>query len=95
MNSRDKEKLDRATRLAADSICSVIDAYVRVLEILSDNELKKYKRLPSSLQFSPTGVDLQDSIYDLSNQINDAELILFSKVMELSGKENIFKPYIF
>ncbi len=95
MNSRDKEKLDRATELAADSICSVVDAYVRVLETLTNNELKKYGHLPSSLQSSPTGVDLQDSIYSLSNQINDAELILFSRVMELSGKENIFKPYIF
>lgn len=94
MNTRDKEKLDRATELAADSIYSVVDAYVRVLETLCSNELGKYGHLPSSLHFSPTGLELQDSIRSLENRINDAELILFSRVMKLSGKEDIFEPYI-
>ncbi len=93
MNYRDKEKLNRATELAADSIYSVVDAYVRVLETLASNELEKYGHLPKSLHYSPTGIELKDNIRKLQNKINDAELILFSRVMKLSGKDDVFRDY--
>ncbi len=86
MNARDKKKMNRATELAADAIHAVVNAYVEVLETLINNELKKQTHLPPSLQDSPVGMDLRYSIDFLENKINDAESILFSKVMELSGK---------
>ena len=94
MNYRDKEKLNRATELAADAIYEIIDAYVRVLGKLADNEMEKLDNMPSSLHTSPVGLELQDSIHSLDNRINDAEIILFSRVMNLSGKEDIFKTWI-
>lgn len=90
MNTRDKDKLNKATDLAVHAIYDIVNAYVRVLETLVDNEQKKYDRLPSSLHFSPTGRELDISICNLENNINEAEYILFSKVMEYSGKEDIF-----
>ncbi len=90
MNTRDKKKLARATELAASSIRSVVDAYVRVLGTLVDNEVGKCGRLPRSLLFSPAGMELQDSICYLQDRIDNAERILFSRVMGLSGKEDVF-----
>ncbi len=90
MNARDNEKLDRATELAAASIYSVVAAYVRVIETMIGNEMKKYEHLPKSLKCSPTGIELQDSIHNLEVKSCEAECILFSRVVELAGKEDIY-----
>ncbi len=87
MNARDKKKMNRATELAAEAIQTVVDAYVDVLGSLVNNEMRKMMKLPHSLQSAPIGYELEDSIDFLDNRINCAEKILFSKVMELSGKD--------
>ena len=94
MNYRDKQKLNRATELAADAIYEIVDTYIRILANMVDNEMEKLDNMPSSLHTSPVGLEVQDSIHSLDNRINDAEIILFSRVMNLSGKEDIFKTWI-
>lgn len=88
MNARDKKKMNNATLLAAEAIQTIVDAYVDVLVTLINNELKKQMNLPFSLHSSPIGLDLQYSINFLESKINDAESDLFTKVLELSGKDD-------
>ena len=93
MNYRDKQKLNRATELAADAIYEIVDTYIRILGNMVDNEMEKLDNMPSSLHTSPVGLEVQDSIKSLDNRIDDAEIILFSRVMNLSGKEDVFKTW--
>ena len=93
MNYRDKQKLNRATELAADAIYEIVDTYITILGNMVDNEMEKLDNMPSSLHTSPVGLEVQDSIKSLDNRIEDAEIILFSRVMNLSGKEDVFKTW--
>lgn len=93
MNYRDKQKLNRATELAADAIYEIVDTYITILGNMVDNEMEKLDNMPSSLHTSPVGLEVQDSIKSLDNRIEDAEIILFSRVMNLSGKEEVFKTW--
>ena len=93
MNYRDKQKLNRATELAADAIYEIVDTYITILGNMVDKEMEKLGNMPSSLHTSPVGLEVQDSIKSLDNRIEDAEIILFSRVMNLSGKEEVFKTW--
>ena len=93
MNYRDKQKLNRATELAADAIYEIVDTYITILGNMVDKEVEKLDNMPSSLHTSPVGLEVQDSIKSLDNRIEDAEIILFSRVMNLSGKEEVFKTW--
>lgn len=93
MNYRDKQKLNRATELAADAIYEIVDTYITILGNMVDKEMEKLDNMPSSLHTSPVGLEVQDSIKSLDNRIEDAEIILFSRVMNLSGKEEVFKTW--
>jgi hypothetical protein len=93
MNYRDKQKLNRATELAADAIYEIVETYITILVNMVDNEMEKLDNMPSSLHTSPVGLEVQDSIKSLDNRIDDAEIILFSRVMNLSGKEDVFKTW--
>ena len=93
MNYRDKQKLNRATELATDAIYEIIDTYIRILGNMVDNEMEKLDNMPSSLHTSPVGLEVQDSIKSLDNRIDDAEIYLFSRVMKLSGMEDVFKTW--
>lgn len=93
MNYRDKQKLNRATELAADAIYEIVETYITILVNMVDNELEKLDNMPSSLHTSPVGLEVQDSIKSLDNRIDDAEIYLFSRVMNLSGKEDVFKTW--
>ena len=88
-----REKLNRATELAADAIYEIVDTYITILGNMVDNEMEKLDNMPSSLHTSPVGLEVQDSIKSLDNRIEDAEIILFSRVMNLSGKEEVFKTW--